>query len=90
MKTIPLQSDTLSAMKTAVIRRIEQINDQKTMTQIVNRLNEIIPEYPSFFTPQLIDQLNAGLEQGRKDYAEGRYTEHEIVMTEMDQWFEEN
>jgi hypothetical protein len=90
MKTITLESDTLSAMKTNVIRRIEQINDKNTMTQIVNQLNEIVPEYPSFFTPQLIDQLNTGLEQGRKDYAEGRCTEHEIVMMEMDQWLEKN
>ncbi|MDR1963779.1 MAG: hypothetical protein LBQ50_08365 [Planctomycetaceae bacterium] len=89
MATVTLKTDTLATMKTNVIRRIKQINDEETMTQLVDRLNEVAPEYPSFFTPELIALLDADIEQGRKDIAEGHYFDHEEVMAEMDQWLAE-
>jgi hypothetical protein len=90
MATATLETEALAEMKTNVIRRIEDIDDVETMTQVVDRLDGIVTKYPSFFTPEFIAALDADIEQGHRDFAEGRYFDHNEVMAEMDQWLNEN
>jgi hypothetical protein len=90
MATATLETETLVKMKADIIRRIENIDNAETTAQIAGRLEGVVPKYPSFFTPELIADLRAGVIQGQKDHAAGLGIDSDELMKEFDKWLVED
>ncbi len=76
-----------AALRQRVDDMIEQVDDWQILERLANGLDEIVSQNKIY---TLTPEVKAALERSRKDYAEGRWTDHEEFMMELDQWFNEN